>query len=188
MIWRHLLLRRGLLAVTSVIIMAGGSIRLGSGFGMAFAATERSAPAPSEAQRCAAIQVDIAKALVQRETAVTAKETILSAKEAAIAKAETSLTSRLKALEEGEKHLRDRITQADGAAERDLAQLTEIYQTMKPKEAARLFAGMDPQFAAGFIGRMRSAEAASILAGMEPESAYAISALLAARNAETTRP
>jgi flagellar motility protein MotE (MotC chaperone) len=42
---------------------------------------------------------------------------------------------------------------------------------------------MAPDFAAGFIGRMQPAAAAAILAGMEAEQAYAISVLLAARNA-----
>lgn len=173
---------RSVLVVMSVMMMAGGSIRLGAGFGMAFASTGESVPAPSEAQRCAEIQVGIAKALLQREQAVEAKETALAAREAQIAKADAEIAARTTAMTETEERLRGTISQADSAAEQDLLLLTQVYQSMKAKDAARLFASMDPQFAAGFIGRMRSAEAASILAGMEPETAYAISALLAGRN------
>jgi flagellar motility protein MotE (MotC chaperone) len=42
---------------------------------------------------------------------------------------------------------------------------------------------MDPVFAAGFLGRMRSDAAAAILAGLPPELAYSISVVLAGRNA-----
>jgi flagellar motility protein MotE (MotC chaperone) len=42
---------------------------------------------------------------------------------------------------------------------------------------------MDPGFAAGFLGRMRPDAAAAVLAGMDPAAAYAISAIIAGRNA-----
>ena len=90
-------------------------------------------------------------------------------------------------MQSAEDELRKTISLAEGAAERDVQQLTEIYQAMKPKEAAALFNGMDPQFAAGFLGRMRPAEAAGIMAGMDPGAAYAISALLAGRNTDVPR-
>lgn len=173
---------RSVLVVMSVMMMAGGSIRLGTGFGMALAATGHNTAAPSEAQRCAEVQVGIAKALLQREQAVETKEAMLAAREARIAKADAEIATRTTAMAEAEARLRATITQADSAAEQDLLLLTQVYQSMKAKDAARLFASMDPQFAAGFIGRMRSAEAANILAGMAPETAYAISALLAGRN------
>ena len=41
---------------------------------------------------------------------------------------------------------------------------------------------MAPEFAAGFIGRMRADIAAAIMAGLTPETAYSVSAILAGRN------
>ena len=75
------------------------------------------------------------------------------------------------------------VTLADGAAEGDLDRLTAVYEAMKPSDAARLFAAMSSDFAAGFLGRMKPAAAAAILAGMPPDSAFAVSALIAGRNA-----
>ena len=42
---------------------------------------------------------------------------------------------------------------------------------------------MTPEFAAGFIGRMRADAAAAIMAGLSPQAAYTISVILAGRNA-----
>ena len=78
--------------------------------------------------------------------------------------------------------LRETIALAEEVAESDLARLTAVYENMKPKDAARLFAEMDPTFAAGFISRMQPEQSADILAGMDPSAAYAVSAILAGRN------
>ena len=71
------------------------------------------------------------------------------------------------------------------AAEDDLAGLTRVYETMKPKDAAALFERMDARFAAGFLARMRPEAGAGIMAGLSPEAAHAISVVLAGRNART---
>ena len=68
-------------------------------------------------------------------------------------------------------------------AEGDLTRLTAMYEAMKPADSARLLSSMPVEFAAGFLGRMRPEAAALILAGMEAEPAFAITALLAGRNA-----
>jgi flagellar motility protein MotE (MotC chaperone) len=79
--------------------------------------------------------------------------------------------------------LRAVLAIADGAAEGDLARLTAVYESMKPKDAAPLFEKMAPEFAAGFLGRMRPEAAGAILSGLPPDMAYSISAILAGRNA-----
>ena len=71
---------------------------------------------------------------------------------------------------------------ADSAAENDLAQLTAIYENVKPKRAAEIFQSMDTTFAAGILGRMSPAQAGEILTLVDAETAYAISVLMAARN------
>ena len=75
------------------------------------------------------------------------------------------------------------LSVADGAAEKDLARLTAVYEAMKPKDASALFETMAPEFAAGFLGRMRPEAAALVMTGLSPKAAYGISVLLAGRNA-----
>jgi hypothetical protein len=88
---------------------------------------------------------------------------------------------------EAEERLRGLMTLAEDSAEGDLAQLTSVYENMKPKEAALLFERMSPDFAAGFLGRMRPEAAAAIMSGLPPELGYSISVLLAGRNAARPR-
>jgi hypothetical protein len=47
---------------------------------------------------------------------------------------------------------------------------------------------MDPEFAAGFLGRMRPDAAGAVMAGLSAEKAYAVSVILAGRNAGVPKP
>ena len=87
------------------------------------------------------------------------------------------------ALEMAEESLVSTMARASTASENDLTRLTAVYENMKPKEASALFEEMDPEFAAGFLGRMRPDAAASIMTGLNSGKAYAISVILAGRNA-----
>ena len=101
----------------------------------------------------------------------------------ALQNAEAEIAVQLQALQQAEADLTATIALADSAAETDLAQLTTVYENMKPKEAADLFAEMSPPFAAGFLGMMRPDSAAQIMTELEPEVAYSFSVVLAGRNA-----
>ncbi len=123
--------------------------------------------------------------LREREARVSAREAALETRLQALAVAEDQISKNIAALTRAEDELAATMALADTAAEDDLSRLTAVYENMKPKEAAPLFEAMDPpQFAAGFLGgRMRPDAAASILAGLDPKTAYAISVILAGRNA-----
>lgn len=98
--------------------------------------------------------------------------------------AEDLVAARLVELEAAEARLSDLLAIADTAAATDLDTLTELYETMSAEDAAELFAQMDPSFAAGFIARMAPDAGARLLAQLDPTMAYAISVILATRNAE----
>ena len=102
---------------------------------------------------------------------------------AALALAESAIASRLAEMQSVEAKLAATLSLADGAAEKDLARLTAVYEAMKPKDASALFETMAPEFAAGFLGRMRPDAAALVMTGLSPKAAYGISVLLAGRNA-----
>ena len=72
---------------------------------------------------------------------------------------------------------------ADQAAEKDIARMTTVYESMKPADAAKIFEKMDVGFAAGLLARMRPEAAAAVMTGMKPESAYAVTVTIASRNA-----
>jgi len=123
------------------------------------------------------------EAIQNRELSLLARERALSDRLLALEAAEQTVTAKLSMLEEAEAKLAATMARSETAVEEDLARLTSVYENMKPKDAAPVFSQMDPEFAAGFLGRMRSDAAAAILSGLDPETAYTISVLLAGRNA-----
>lgn len=97
--------------------------------------------------------------------------------------AEQLIQQNLVRLELAEQKLADTIDVVDGASEDDISRLTAVYETMKPQTASELFSQMTPEFAAGFLGRMSPKAAGDIMSGLSAENAYAISVVLAGRNA-----
>ncbi len=118
-----------------------------------------------------------------REERLVMREAQLEDRMQALTVAEAEITEKLEALTEAEASLRALLAVAETAAQDDLAQLTSVYESMKPADASAIFAEMDPNLAAGFLGMMQPDSAAAVLAGLEPGAAYAISALLAGRHA-----
>ena len=183
---------RGALIILALLMAVSGALRLGDGIGLAMARTataedtahgEESPPALD----CPKPPMAVVEALAEREARVAAKEAALTDRLAALSLADQAIELRLSKLAEAEAKLSETLARADGASEADLTRLTEVYQSMKSKDAAALFSTMAPEFAAGFLGRMRPEASAAILSGMPTENAYAISVLLAGRNAEVPK-
>lgn len=122
-----------------------------------------------------------------REERLSARESQLQQRMKALTVADQTIAQKLTALTKAEAELKATLALADTAAEGDIARLTTVYETMKPKKAAALFEEMDPDFAAGFLARMRPDAAAGIMAGLAPQTAYTISVVLAGRNADVPK-
>ncbi|WP_457647664.1 MotE family protein [Profundibacter sp.] len=186
---------RGVLFLITGFFLASGLLRLGSGTGSAIArevqAISHSGSQQEEVEPVApaACETDegigeLLAALKKREARVAAQEAALVDRMQVLAAAEEGAKRNLAALAEAEQQLKATMALADSAAEDDLSRLTTVYENMKAKDAAKLFEEMDPQFSAGFLGRMRPDAAAAIFAGLTPAKAYSISVILAGRNAE----
>lgn len=121
--------------------------------------------------------------LLAREERVVAAELKLADRRRALEVAETTVDNKIQELLAAEERLLSAMTLSKRAAEDDLARLTTVYENMKPAEATEVFAQMAPEFAAGFLGRMRADAAAQIMSGLDPQMAYSISVILAGRNA-----
>ena len=174
---------RGALFVIAMLFAMSGALRLGSGVGAALAesggaAEEKPAAQPQTCEN----PVALSEALTLREDRLTAREAALQDRLAALALAETAISERMAEMQAMEEELRSTLVLADQAAEKDLTRLTEVYQAMKPKDAAALFETMSPEFAAGFIGRLPPDAGAAILSAMSPDAAYGISVIVAGRN------
>lgn len=183
---------RNSLTVIALLLTASGVIRFGGGPAAAIAREVASLEAPAitpSGENCETPEdVSLAlSALDEREQRLDQREAEIEERMALLTEAEAAVNATLAELEAAEAELGATLSTASTAAEDDLARLTTVYETMKPAEAAALFAQMDAEFAAGFLGRMRPEAAAAVLAGLDPQTAYTISVVLAARNADVPR-
>ena len=121
-------------------------------------------------------------AIRDREAQLEAEEKRLADRRQSLTGAEAKLAEQLAAFEKAQANLEKTLSMADGAAEKDIARMTAVYEAMKPAEAAKIFEKMDVSFAAGLMSRMRPEVAADVLTGMAPEAAYAVTLTIASRN------
>ncbi|MBZ4022002.1 hypothetical protein CKO11_05970 [Rhodobacter sp. TJ_12] len=171
----------------ATLFAASGAIRFGSGIAQAFATDTgaQDAQPVQTAEECISEPgvMLMLKEVQAREKKLREGEQLLSDRSQAIALAEKRIEDRLALLVEAERNLSQTVTMADQAADEDVARLVTVYENMKPKEAAPLFAAMAPDFAAGFLARMRPDASAAVMAALEPQVAYSISVIMAGRNA-----
>ena len=176
---------RSVLVILALILASSGAMRLGAGIGAALAnSTSETSAAPL---KCPTPPAALAAALKGRETGVKAQEQVMAERMAALNLADLAISKRMGELKTAEDGLKTTLAIAEGASEKDLTQLTAVYEAMKPADAATLFQTMAPEFAAGFLGRMQPASAAAVMAGMKPDKAYQVSVLLAGRNANAPK-
>ncbi len=185
--------RRGGLFMLALFMGLSGALRLGEGVGNAFAETaipeaagEPSVETPLICEPDAGA-MNILEGLREREKRLLEQESKAAEREQTISVARSEIDAKIASLQAVEQELAQTIALADQAAEKDVSKLVAMYESMKPKDAAQLFGEMDPDFAAGFLARMRPDAAGSVLAGLEPAKAYAISVVLAGRNAKAPK-
>lgn len=180
-------LGRGLLWTIAGLFVASGALRI-TELGAQARATESEPPPKAEASAASSCDTtpgvtEMLADLKAREARIVEQEALLSDRRAAMTLAEDRLETRLAELIAAEDALARTVAIADSASEKDVARLVTLYENMKPKQAAPLFAEMAPEFAAGFLARMRPDSAAAVMESLEPKKAYSISVLMAGRNA-----
>lgn len=195
---------RGSVLVISTLLVSSAILRLASGVALAEDTKITARPLPEKLTDNIATQTISAKAttrapldrvsmagllenLQQREALLIERERQMALRTKALNVADEEISRRMVDLEKAEISLRKTLSLADGAAEEDLARLTTVYESMKPKDTAALFQTMEPDFAAGFLGRMRPDVAAAVMTNLPPEVAYSISVIMAGRNANVPK-
>lgn len=179
-------MKKGVMMLIVAMLGLSALIRSGHGMGavLALEAAEDSGASACALEDGAAALLEALKA---REARLEVHEAQLADRMQALALAEARMKETERALLAAEAALAETLALSDGAAEADLARLTAVYESMKPKEAAALFQEMAPDFAAGFLARMRPEAAAALMAGLPPQTAYGFSVLLAGRHARVPK-
>ncbi len=184
--------KTGTITVIVGLFLASGLIRLAE---IAPAIAQEIAPletAAPDAMQMASAEPSpdmpaLLKAIQEREAQISEREAYIDRRMQTLAVAEQRIREQMAALTEAEAKLAATLSLADNATEEDVARLTEVYQRMKPADAAGIFETMDIQFAAGFFSRMRPESSAAIMANLPADLAYSISVVMAGRNANAPR-
>lgn len=112
--------------------------------------------------------------LDKRQRDLTLKEQVLSA-------TEKRLNAKIEELNELKDLIEGLLKKHDEEQNRKLKSLVKIYETMKPKKAARIFEQLEMEILLDVVERMREAKTAPIFAAMDPTKAKDVTARLAER-------
>lgn len=127
-------------------------------------------------------EIDLLQSLHGRRRLIEEREREFELKQGMLAAAEQSLDEKINALKELQAKIEGLLAQHDEKQEARLKSLVKIYESMKPKDAAKIFKELEGEILLDVVERMREAKAAPILAQLDPDQAKRITIELAERN------
>jgi flagellar motility protein MotE (MotC chaperone) len=105
----------------------------------------------------------------------------MAQQEVVLKAAEQRVDEKLAKLKSMETEIGGLVDQKEKEGDDRLKSLVKIYETMKPREAARIFEELETPAVLDVLGQMKESKAAPILASMDPAKAKTITAALIAR-------
>lgn len=126
-------------------------------------------------------EIDLLMSLSERRRALEDKEADLDGREALLRATEMRVDEKVAELDQAKLEIEMLIGKLDEAEEARLARLVQVYEIMKPAEAAKIFDGLERDVLLQVMERMGERKLAPILAGMNPVLARELTADLALR-------
>lgn len=102
-------------------------------------------------------------------------------REALLSAAEKRIEQKLKEMEKVRNEIQNLLKMGDERQSQQLESLVKIYETMKPKEAARIFEELELPVLLDVIQKMKETKTAPILAAMDPVKAKQVTSALVER-------
>ncbi len=146
---------------------------------------ETKSPAKPPAAAPAAQPESRTEAQIQQEIAAKAQKKPVAAGEDPVLRqrlleaTEKRLDSKLGELKGLEGNLKRLTGERQEQADKQFASLVKVYETMKPKDAARIFERLDLKIQQAVASKMKEQKMAAILAAMDPEKAKTLTMELA---------
>ncbi len=117
----------------------------------------------------------------ERRAEIERRTKEMEQREALLAAAEKRIDQKVGEMEKVRADIQKLMNQGDEKQSTQLESLVKIYETMKPKEAARIFEELDMPVLLGVIQRMKEQKTAPILAAMDPVKAKEVTSALVER-------
>jgi flagellar motility protein MotE (MotC chaperone) len=141
----------------------------------------RKDPASDDTETASAAEVDVLSSLTKRRTELDARGRDLDMRANVLAATEKRIDAKIAALKQLQVQINQMMGQRDAAQEKQIASLVKTYSAMKPKDAARIFNGLDENVLLEVAQAMKSDALAPVLAGMNAETAQKLTLRLASR-------
>lgn len=124
-------------------------------------------------------EIVVLRSLQARRETLDAREGEIGTREAAAGAAEARLSEQIAELKALETQVQGLLAKMDEKSEGRMASLVKSYETMKPKDAAAIFNGMEDDLLTDIAKSMKPATLAAVLSSMQPKRAEMVTRLLA---------
>jgi flagellar motility protein MotE (MotC chaperone) len=124
-------------------------------------------------------EIVVLRSLQSRREALDAREGEIGTREAAATAAEARLQEQIAELKAVETSIQGLLAKMDAKADERMASLVKSYEAMKPKDAARIFNGMEDGLLVDIAKSMKSATLAAVMSSMDSKRAEALTRMLA---------
>ncbi|GEO42469.1 hypothetical protein SAE02_66170 [Skermanella aerolata] len=134
------------------------------------------------------LQAEVFQRLTERREELDRRTRELDQREALLSAAQQRIDQKVTELTELRTNIEGLLRQVDEKQTAQLESLVKIYETMKPKDAARIFEALELPVLLDVVERMREGKSAPVLAAMDPLKAKEVTASLIERRALPTLP
>ena len=124
-------------------------------------------------------EILVLRSLQKRREELDAREGGLETREQAAAAADSRLQEQITELKSVETQIQTLLTAMDAKRDERMTALVKTYESMKPKDTAKIFDGMDDPLLLDIAKTMKPATLAAVLSTMQPKRAEALTRLLA---------
>ncbi|OIQ93721.1 hypothetical protein GALL_243120 [mine drainage metagenome] len=128
-------------------------------------------------------ELDVLQKLSQRREALDARERDLDLRENLVKAAEERINKKIAEMKQMQDSVKDLLKQVDTQDEARMRSLAKMYESMKPKDAGKIFDQLDVQTLKGVIPYMKETKAGLIIANMSPDKAKDLTDAIAERRA-----
>lgn len=129
-------------------------------------------------------EVELLQKLSERRADLDKRAAALSQREVLLQAAEKRIDEKIARLATLEKDIGGIVDKQSEEDEARIKSLVKIYETMKPADAARIFAQLDMPVLLGVIEHMKDRNVAPVLAAMDPSKAKAVTQAMAERKGQ----
>jgi flagellar motility protein MotE (MotC chaperone) len=124
-------------------------------------------------------EINVLRSLQSRREELDKREADLSTREQAAAAVESRLEDQIGELKTVEKKVEGLLAQMDAKRDERMTSLVKTYEAMKPKDAAKIFDGMEGPVLLDLAKAMKPANLAAVMSLMQPKKAEGLTNQLA---------